>query len=487
MKHLLLYVVLLSSASILSRAEPLNVLFLLSDDQRPDTIAALGNPEIKTPHLDKLAQSGVAFTNAYCMGSMSGAVCAPSRAMILTGRSLYRIPLSYAVPWDKSLPTEEQGAVSHLTMPEHFRAAGYATFCTGKWHQEAPTLVRGFTHGGNIFMGGMGSHTEMKLWDHDPAGKSYGKTDYKTVEGFSSSLFADATIDFLENRPRNKPFFAYVPFTAPHDPRTPPKEYRDLYDASKLSLPENYLTHHPFDNGELRVRDEALAPWPRTPEIVREHLADYYGMITQMDAQIGRILFALETTGAAKNTLIVFASDHGLAIGSHGLMGKQNLYEHSMKAPLIVSGPGLPENEKRDAMLYLHDLFPTLCELANLDIPETVEGKSLAPVLKDASAPSQRKRIFTAYRDRQRAVRTDRWKLIRYPKINRSQLFDLQNDPHELTDLSANPEYAERLESMMAILQSEQSAANDTAALSVDSPAPAEYDPLSLNREKAKK
>src|SRR5205823_14925494 len=188
------------------------------------------------------------------------------------------------------------------------------------------------------------------------------------------------------NHSKDQPFLAYVAFNAPHDPRLAPPKYHEYYNAHKPPLPPNFLPQHPFNNGDLTTRDEKLAPWPRTPAVVRQHLADYYAAITFLDAQVGRILNALRATGQYENTLIVFSSDHGLAIGSHGLFGKQHLYDHSMHAPLIFAGPGIPRNKQCDALCYLLDIFPTLGELAAVKPPAGSEGKSLAPVLAGKQA-----------------------------------------------------------------------------------------------------
>jgi arylsulfatase A-like enzyme len=225
-----------------------------------------------------------------------------------------------------------------------------------------------------------------------------------------------------------------------------------LYNPAKLSLPKNFLPEHPFNNGEMKVRDEALAPWPRTPEIVRQHLAAYYAMITHLDAQIGRVLTALEESGHARNTIVVFASDNGLAVGQHGLLGKQNLYDHSVRVPLVIGGPGLPKGQRADTFCYLYDLFPTLCELTGTKAPATVEGRSLRPALQDSKA-RVRESVFFAYRHFQRAVRNDHWKLIRYNVESKrtTQLFDMQADPWEtrnLADTNATP-----VREMNALLQ----------------------------------
>ncbi len=212
----------------------------------------------------------------------------------------------------------------------------------------------------------------------------------------SVKVFADAAAEFIRGQSGKGPFLCYVPFNLPHDPRVAPKPYHDRYNAERPPLPANFLPQHPFNNGALIIRDEELAPWPRTPEIVRQHLADYYAAIEFLDAQIGRILDALKESNQYENTLIVFTADHGLAIGSHGLFGKQNLYDHSMRAPLIIAGPGIPRSRRVDAMCYLLDIFPTLGDLAGIPAPEGSEGQSLVPILA-GQRQTGRDSIFTAY------------------------------------------------------------------------------------------
>jgi arylsulfatase A-like enzyme len=236
----------------------------------------------------------------------------------------------------------------------------------------------------------------------------------------------------------------------------------EMYDPEKLALPKNFMPRHPFDNGELDVRDEKLAPLPRKPEDMRRHIADYYACITCFDHHVGRVLDVLREKGYADDTVVVYSSDQGLAVGGrHGLMGKQNLYEE-FKSPLILAGPGVPKG-KSDALVYLHDLFPTLCDLAGIPIPAEAEGLSLVPVLK-REKPRARAHLFAAYRDCQRMVRDERWKLIWYPKINRSQLFDLSKDPWEIDDLSGRAEFAGRLTELKRQLAREQEAWGDNKA-----------------------
>ena len=433
-----------------------NVLFLFSDDQRADTIGALGNPNISTPNLDRLVAAGTTLTRAYCMGAQQGAVCVPSRAMLMTGRTLFRI---------------KENLAGQTTWPEKFAATGYRTFITGKWHNQAPSLVRVFQSGQSIFLGGMGDPYSLELQDLD-AGKLVNK---RVTPGHSVQVFADSAIGFLKARKGDQPFLCYVAFNAPHDPRIAPPTFHEKSNAHKPPLPANFLPQHPFNNGELIVRDEQLAPWPRSPEVVRQHLADYYAAIAFLDQQIGRIIDALNASGLADNTIVVFSSDHGLAIGSHGLFGKQNLYDHSMHAPLIFAGPGIPRDQRRDALCYLLDIYPTLGEFAAVTAPEGSEGKSLASVIAGKS-PGIRDHILTAYTKVQRAVREDRWKLIVYPQINKTQLFDLQNDPNEMKDLASNKAYADQVIRMTKLLKDEQQTLGDIQPLRSDNPEPMEFD-----------
>ena len=385
-----------------------NILILLSDDQRPDTIGALGNPAIRTPNLDRLVKRGHAFTRAY----VTVPVCTPTRAEILTGACAMKNGVRF---FGQALRPE------FVQLQQLLARAGYLTWFTGKWHNDGTPEKHGFQVAKRVFKGGMGPHEKVFVEGN------------KKVEGFSSELFASAAADFIDSRPK-EPWFMWVAFTAPHDPRTPPRKYRDMYPPDKVRLPPNYMPEHPFDNGEMVVRDELLETWPRTQDAVRKHLAEYYGMISHLDEQVGRILEALERTGQLENTIVVFLSDNGLAIGSHGLFGKQNMYDHSVRVPLILAGPGIPQGKRSDALCYNYDLYPTLCELVGVKAPATVDGKSLVPILQGKQT-KVRDYVCSAYQNVQRMVRTDRWKLIVYPQIGQWQLFDMKNDPHELVDL----------------------------------------------------
>lgn len=427
-----------------------NILFLFSDDQNAQTIRALGNSEIQTPHLDALYERGFHFRNAYCMGGLQGAVCVPSRAMLMTGTSLFRV---------------KENLAGEKLLPAALAQEGYVTFGTGKWHNGKPSFAAAFQHGKSIFLGGMSDQAAVPVVDRNPDGSF---TQPRKGDQFSSQIFADAAIAFLKNHGQRKPFLCYVSFTQPHDPRTSPSPYSTMYDPAKLSLPKSYLPVHPFHNGEMVIRDEKLLPWPRTQDAVKKETADYYGCVTFMDAQIGRIIEALRETKQLDNTIIVFASDHGLAMGRHGLLGKQNVYDHSMRAPLVFAGPGISKGSS-DAMCYLNEIFPTLFDLVGVEPVADIEGKPLTPVMTGKTT-KHRDAILLAYRDVQRAIRTDQWKLIVYPKINRVQLFDVMSDPDELRDLSKDPEQASRVKELLALLAKKQEELGDKAELRSETP-----------------
>lgn len=429
-------------------AGPPNVLFILSDDQAPNTIAAHGNEHIRTPNLDALAETGMSFNNVFSQGSWSGAVCAPSRRMINTGRHLFHTGMD---------PRRDQQA-DYPVMGETFRQAGYDTFQTGKWHLPMDVWERSFTHGLGVFKGGMsrwekGGHMDITLSNYEADAVDENKfTDYKSGK-HSSEAIADSAVEFLSGRSdSSNPFMMYVAFVAPHDPRQPTEASIAEYPAEDMVLPENFMEFHPFDQGDYYLRDEVLAGFPRSPKVVKEAIADYYAMITHMDAQIGRIMGALEATGQADNTIIIFTSDHGLAMGSHGLMGKQNQYDHSVRAPFIVKGRNVPVGSSAPGMFYLNSVFPTAAELAGLDIPDTVEAPSIVPLIngeKETAFDS----IYGSYRHFQRMVRTLDYKLIYYPMIQKTQLFNISADPNELNDLSEDPAQAERVAEMMQELE----------------------------------
>jgi choline-sulfatase len=412
-----------------------NFLFLIADDLTYRGIRALGNPEIETPNLDRVTRRGCTFTHCCHQGSWLGAVCVASRTMLNTGMTAFRA---------------RKNAETASLWGETLGKAGYRTYITGKWHLSEANLARNFQHRGPV-SGGMFQSTPDAYdrprpgntwtpWDTSLKGQwlhtaEWEKAKTDTIR-HSAAIWADEAIRQLgEAAQAPDPFFLYVGFNSPHDPRQAPREYVERYPAARIEVPPNYLPEHPFDNGDLRGRDERLAPFPRSREAVQVHRAEYYAHLTYMDAQIGRILDALEASGAGSNTYIIITADHGLAVGQHGLMGKQNLYEHSIRMPLLIAGPGIRRATRVHHLVYQHSLFPTTCELAGIGIPRSVEFPSIADLLQGRGS-AKHDAMFSYYQDFQRAVRTRDHKLIVYPKVGVTQLFDLNKDPWEIRNLA---------------------------------------------------
>ena len=428
-----------------------NILWIVTDDQRAGTIAALGNPAILTPNMDELAQRGAAFTRAYIPGGLNPAVCMPSRAMMHTGRGLFDIQGD-----GERIPTD------HRMLGEVLKDRGYHCFGTGKWHNGPDAFTRSFSSGGNIFFGGMWDHWNVPACDYDPTGEYDNQVrfvvDFWTSKTeltqhcdhirpgvHSSTLVADTTVDFLRGYNDPEPFFAYAAFLAPHDPRVMPEEYLDLYDPEKLPLTGNLCGRHPFSYGVEEIRDERLVGYPRDEALVRSELRDYYAMITHLDYEIGRVIAALKETGQYDNTIIVLCGDNGLAVGQHGLMGKQNVYDHSVHVPLLVSGPGVPENTLIPGAVYLNDIYPSLCDLIGEPTPESVTATSFADLLDDPDL-DRGEQLYFAYGNLVRGCQSGDYKLIEYRgTATVTQLFNLAADPDESEDLSKDEGHQEML------------------------------------------
>ena len=438
---MMLIAVALSPTAVAAAGSRPNVLLIVTDDQRPDSIRALGNDVIRTPNLDRLVYEGTTFTRAIT----ACPICVASRAELLTGRNgLLNGNADYG-----SSPKE---GVPHWASV--MRDAGYETCYVGKWHTRGRPSTHGYLRTEGLYAGGGGKFplTFPHDWKGMPVTGYRGwvfQTDDGTIfpdrgVGLTPNIsedFTDAAVRFLE-QPRDQPFFLHVNFTAPHDPLFTPTGIEHLYDPDSIPLPPNFAERHPFDHGNFEGRDEVLYHWPRTSKETRRGLAVYYSVITHLDEQVGRLLKALEERRLEDDTLVIFTSDHGLAMGSHGLRGKQNMYEHSIGVPFIFRGPGVDRGRRTDAQCYLRDLYPTVCDMAGVDVPDTVQGVSLRPVLS-----GERERVydevFAYFRDTQRMVRNDEWKYAVYPQVDREQLFHLSEDPNETNDLAEDPQYAD--------------------------------------------
>jgi len=438
-----------------------NIIFIFADDQCYETLSAFGC-EVETPNLDRLARNGTTFTHAYNQGAWHGAVCVASRTMLNTGRFLWH---AKAIDNKKSLLEE---ADAGRFWGQNMAKAGYDTYMTGKWHvQVEPEKV--FKTVRNVRAGmpnqtpeGYSRPIEGEVDDWCPWDPKFG--GYWKGGKHWSEVLGDDSVAFIEQASKNeKPFFMYLAFNAPHDPRQSPREYVNKYPLDKVKLPENFLPEYPYKDDigcGKGLRDEKLAPFPRTEYAVKVNRQEYYAIISHMDAQVGRILDALDKSGEKDNTYIFFTADHGLAVGHHGLIGKQNMFEHSMRPPLIVVGPDVQKNRKVDAPVYMQDLMPTTLELAGMQVPSYVQFKSFLPIIR-GKRTQQYDVIYGAYMDLQRMVRNDNFKLIHYPRINKSLLFDLVKDPQEKNDLSGKPEYKTQLQKMQELLLQQQKLYHD--------------------------
>lgn len=488
-KLVLLLVVIISSCTSVKKEEPKkskpNIVFIFTDDQTYSSIHALGNNEIITPTMDNFVKEGTTFTHAYNMGSWSGAVCAASRAMINSGRFVWRAnefrqnwvkkdTISYNQSWAKLMESE-----------------GYETYMTGKWHVDAPAQKL-FKHTTHIRPG-----MPKDAWDHFkmvskfdslskikgantadimPNGynrpqnendKSWSPTDI-SKGGFWqggkhwSEVLKDDAINFIDQaKMKDAPFFMYLAFNAPHDPRQAPQEYVDMYPLENISVPKSYLPEYPYRhniaNGD-DLRDEVLAPFPRTEYAIKVHTQEYYASITHVDAQIGKIVEALKKSGKMENTYIIFTADHGLAMGRHGLLGKQSLFDHSMRPPMIIMGPEIPKDKRSNADVYLQDVMATSLDIAGVEKPAYVDFNSFLDIAKGERNGSHYKSIYGAYLSVQRMIRKDGFKLLIFPEINKILLFDLKNDPEEMNDLAGDSTNKEKIKTMfdeLIVLQKE--------------------------------
>jgi len=465
---------LVSSVSAQSAKRP-NILFVLVDDQSPFDLK-IYNPRsaLQTPTLDRLAKQGMVFEGAYHMGAFVGAVCTPSRHMIMSGRSLWHLPIAPGALQNGLCPA----GLEQNTIPAVFNRAGYATMRTCKK--------------GNSYE----AANQLFTVRHD-ATKRGG--DAET----GSAWHAERVLDYLQERQANRdtnPFLIYFGFSHPHDERdgTPEllKKYgavnhtqRDVVPANASltpALPINYLPAHPFHHGHPNLRDEVAVSgvWERRDAAtIRNEVGREFACSENIDIQLGRVLDRLESMGELENTYIIYTADHGIAIGRHGLQGKQNLYQHSWRVPFIVKGPGIQPGSRVEGNIYLMDVLATLCDLAGVATPETNEGKSFKPVLL-GQQPTVRDVVYGCYnggtKPGMRAVKKGDWKLVKFDvmdgSVRQTQLFNLAENPDELlsehqdpsvvaqignrptaqqVNLAGDPRYQQQLADMEALLLAE--------------------------------
>ena len=421
-----------------AQAKP-NLLFIFADDQTFNSIRSLGNQEIQTPNLDRLVRQGMTFTHCYNQGGWGGAVCVASRTMLVTGKYLWHAFRDYK-------DTDKLYREENRLWPQLLERQGYDTYFSGKWHIRAdaakafrtvrhirPGMPRDVPQGYHRPI--QGQPDEWKPWKREFGGFWEGGKHW-------SEVLADDAIDYIQAaRQREHPFFMYLAFNAPHDPRQSPKEYVDRYPLSSVAVPANFLPEYPFQIGSNRLRDEQLAPFPRTDFAVKVNRQEYYAIITHMDTQIGRILNSLRQSGMWDNTYIIFTADHGLSVGQHGLMGKQNMFDHSVRVPFVAVGPDVPAGTSNSKPIYLQDIMPTTLELAGAAVPDHVQFQSRLELMtgqQDSAASTGlgEDAVYGAYMQFQRMVSVGSKKLLLYPQLRHALLFDLESDPLEMNDVS---------------------------------------------------
>lgn len=493
-KTLFITAILLAAFSFSPRLLPAeetkrpNVLFIIVDDQSPFDLKIYNERStLDTPNIDWLAKNGATFDEAYQMGAWVGAVCTCSRHMVMSGRTLWHIP-------DKRQPSKNNPntkdpklvppELANNTLAAVFNRAGYDTMRTCK--------------NGNSY---------------EAANKQFTVRRDATKRGGTaetgSAWHADQVLDFLNQRERTKdedPFFIYFGFSHPHDTRDGTPELLEKYGAvnhtDKNTLPElegkepklpiNYLPKHPFHHGQPGLRDEVAVKgvWTKRDEAtIRNEIGRQYACSENIDIQIGRVLEKLKATGELENTYIVYTSDHGMAIGRHGLQGKQNLYQHTWRVPYIVTGPKIESGIRVKGNIYLLDSLATLCGLTNVTPPETNEGKSAAPVLF-GETETVRDVMYGCYcggtQPGMRCVKKGDWKLVKFDvldgEVQETQLFNLAENPHEFlqqhrskqvvsytgvkptkdqTNLADDPRFAEKRQEMETLLLSEMKRLHD--------------------------
>ncbi len=450
-----------------------NIVITLSDDQRFDTVHALGNNDIRTPAMDSLVEHGTAFTQTYHGGCTVHAVCCPSRAMLFTGRQLFQIPNVMKGWWEEGCERFEAPNPDLACTPmlgEILRRNGYHCFGTGKWHNMPVTFTRNFNDGAAIYWCGgnpiqrtlrskpgscqgkygrmrpdvqlRGGHFNKPLTEFDATGEWHDFLTYVEPR-HTTDAFSEAAVDFIHAYDDDRPFFVYVPYTAPHGPTQTYRSWHEQYPAESVALPANYQPSH-WDNGGLFMAERVAQEWSLSEQQCRQRNADHYAITAHMDEGIGKIHQALRDKGLWDNTIVIHSGDHGKSEGNHGLTGKQSLYEHAAKVPMIMTGPDIPKGHRCDEMVYQHDLFPTLLEAAGAEVPDGTYYDSLWPLLS-SNPPAGRDLLHSSYIESQRMVRDRRYKLLEYNVRGqrRTQLFDIQQDPHELHDLSANADHAD--------------------------------------------
>ena len=416
-----------------------NVIFILTDDQGVWAAGCYGNPEIRTPNIDRLAARGMRFENFF----VASPVCSPSRASFLTGR----IPSQHGVhDWIRGGnigPDSIRYLQDEVGYTDVLAANGWTCGISGKWHLGDNQIAQhGFDHW-YVHQFGGGRYNDPPMVRNGEA---------IVDPGYVTNLITDDALEFLDaHGPAGKPFYLSVHYTAPHSPWTGhPQDIVDSYDECAFeSCPQE--PRHPW---AISLTDDCLGD--------REMLKGYFAAVTAMDADVGRILDKLDELGIGENTLVIFTSDNGFSCGHHGFWGKGNgtwplnMYENSIKVPFIASHPGvIPDGAVEPALVSACDLMPTLLDYLGLPLPEggNLPGESFNCLLRQNGGSGRESIVIYDEYGPTRMIRTHDWKYVhRYPD-GPNELYDLTNDPDERRNLIGESEQAARIAEMKARLE----------------------------------
>ena len=447
-----------AAGSVQAQDRKMNVLFISVDDMNND-LGCYGHPLVKSPNIDRLASRGIAFANAYCQFPLSS----PSRSSVLTGMRPDKTRVfNLTYHFRQDLP-------DIITLPQMFINNGYYVARVGKMY-----------HYGNPGDIGTNGLDDRKSWMErfNPAGRDKTSLEldlinYTPKRGIGSAMaflkditgiddehtdgkVASEVIRLLKKH-KDKPFFIAAGFYKPHCPWITPGKYFDIYNQEDIKLPE-ITAGTPSEYPEQALA--STTPWPYFGIKVKEALEcklAYYAAISFVDAQIGKVIDAVEELGLADNTIIVFWSDHGYHLGEHGLWFKQSCFEESAKSPLIISVPGYrTAGKKCTRMVELVDIYPTLAELTGLTPPSDLEGYSLISLIKNPKAKWEHPAFTQVQRGKVpgHSVRTEKWRYTEWDFGNvAAELYDEENDPEELHNLTLNQRYSKIVREMRSLLK----------------------------------
>jgi arylsulfatase A-like enzyme len=453
-----------------------NILFIMTDDHAAHALSAYGSKVNETPRLDRIAKDGVKLQNCFAVNS----ICTPSRATILTGKYSHINGVTVFNEFDGSQPT----------VSKHLQAAGYHTGIIGKWHLGSdPT---GFDYW--RVLPGQGLYFDPAFLS--PEGRA-------VIKGYATDIITDLSIEFLKNRPKDKPFFLMCHHKAPHRPWEPDPKHKAMFDGKRIPEPatlrddytgrayaikenrqrvfddltrndlkltppqglskverDKWLSEKPSevvlqqDGAERTLRGSELNAWK-----YQRYMRDYLACVQAVDDNAGRLLDWLDANGLASNTLVIYTSDQGFFLGDHGMYDKRFMYEESIRMPFLARWPGvIPSGSTQSAMAINPDFAPTFMEAAGLRVPTDMQGKSLLPLLKGEQPANWRKSFYYRYYDDPGAhntrahygVRTETRKLLYFWKQDQWEFYDLKNDPDELRNVFADPAYADAVNAMRA-------------------------------------